>query len=90
MFSKVQQENHLAQEASFHVAKSVAKSMKLHTLVESLIMLACKVKVKTLLNDEAKKVISRMSSYNNTVQRRIEMMSYDSYMNQQILLKKPN
>jgi hypothetical protein len=77
MFSKVRLANDKAQEASFHVAKLVAKTMKPHTIVESLIMPACKLMVKTMLGDEAEGVISRMSSSNNTVQCRIEMMSGD-------------
>ena len=77
MFSKVHLANDMAQEASFHVAKLVAKSMKPHTVVESLIMPACKIMVETMLGDEAERVISKMPFSNNTVQRRMEMMSCD-------------
>ncbi|XP_043926792.1 zinc finger BED domain-containing protein 5-like [Protopterus annectens] len=51
--------------------------MKPHTVVESLIMPACQLMVKTMLSDEAERVIAKMPSSNNTVARRIEMMSDD-------------
>ncbi|XP_043916310.1 zinc finger BED domain-containing protein 5-like [Protopterus annectens] len=62
-----------AQLASFQVAELVAKNMKPHTVVESLIMPACRLMVKTMLSDEAEKVIAKIPSSNNTVARRIEM-----------------
>lgn len=66
-----------AQLASFQVAELVAKRMKPHTIVESLIMPACRVMVKTMLGEDAAKVICKMPSSNNTVTRRIVMMSDD-------------
>jgi len=77
MFTKVHLANDMAQEASFHVTQLVAKSMKPHNVVESLIMPACQIMVKTMLGDKAEKVISRMPFSNNTIQRRMDMMSRD-------------
>ncbi|XP_043944978.1 zinc finger BED domain-containing protein 5-like [Protopterus annectens] len=51
--------------------------MKPHNIVESLIMPACRVMVKTMLGEDAEKVICKMPSSNNTVARWIEMMSED-------------
>lgn len=66
-----------AQLASFKVAELVAKQMKPHTIVETLIMPACKLIVKTMLGDDAEKKIQKMPFSNNTVLRRIQMMAAD-------------
>jgi len=74
VFVKLQSVTDKAQLASFQVAELVAKRMKPHSIVESLIMPACKVMVRTMIGEEAEKIISKMPSSNNTVSRRIAIM----------------
>uniref|UniRef100_A0A8C4RVL9 SCAN domain-containing protein 3-like n=1 Tax=Erpetoichthys calabaricus TaxID=27687 RepID=A0A8C4RVL9_ERPCA len=87
LFMKTVSVSDKAQLASFEVAELVAMAMKPHTIVESLIMPACKIMVKTMLGDDAEKVISKMPSSNNTVSRRIEAMSSDINNNVCVLLQ---
>ena len=64
-------------KASYEVALLVAKSMKAHTIVESLIMPAAKILVRRVLGEESVAKLKDVSLSNNTVKRRIEEMSVD-------------
>ena len=65
-------------KASYEVALLVAKSMKAHTIAESLIMPAAKILVRRVLGEESVAKLKDVSLSNNTVKRRIEEMSIDN------------
>ncbi|XP_014779403.1 protein FAM200A-like [Octopus bimaculoides] len=60
-----------AQVASIEIAEMIAQQTKLHTLTESIILLACRKMAKTMLGDEAEQEISKIPLSNNTIRRRI-------------------
>ena len=64
-----------AQEASYLVAELVAKEMKSHTFAETLIMPACKILVKTMLNTDGERIIAKVPLSDNTISRRVNDMS---------------
>ena len=64
-------------KASHEVALLVAKSMKAHTIAESLIMPAAKILVRRVMGEESVAKLKDVSLSNNTVKRRIEEMSVD-------------
>ena len=66
-----------ALKASYHVAELVAKSKKSHTVVEQLILPACKAIVTEMLGPEAAKEIAKVPFSDNTIARRINEMSGD-------------
>jgi hypothetical protein len=66
-----------ASEASFHVAYTVAKDCKNHTIAERLIKPAAKEMVRIMLGDKAASVIDMVSLSNNTISRRIASMAQD-------------
>jgi len=63
--------------ASYEVAFLVAKSMKAHTIAESLIMPAAKILIRRVMGEESVAKLESVSLSNNTVKRRIEEMSLD-------------
>ena len=60
-------------KASYEVALVVAKSVKAHTISESLLMPAAKILVKNVIRVEAAAKLETVSVCNNTVKNRIEM-----------------
>ena len=66
-----------AQIASYQVSELIAQNMKAHTLVESIILPACKKIVSTMLGNEAALKISKIPLSDDTVHRRILEMSSD-------------
>ncbi len=58
-----------AQEASYLVVELVAKKMKSHTIAESLIMPACKIIVRTMLDEVAGSELSKVPVSDNTINR---------------------
>jgi len=55
------------QEASNPVAELVAKQMKPHTIVEKLILPACREIVKVHFGEKAEKEVLKIPIYNNTI-----------------------
>jgi hypothetical protein len=66
-----------AQEASYAVAKLIAKKMKSHTIAESTILPACCEIVKIMFGEDFENEVKKIPLSNNTVRRRIEDMSKD-------------
>ena len=66
-----------AQIASLEISEMVAQNFKSHTLVELIILPACKKMVKTMLGDEAENKINKIPLSNDTVRRRILALSAD-------------
>ncbi|XP_068219693.1 zinc finger BED domain-containing protein 5-like [Palaemon carinicauda] len=66
-----------AQEVSYFVAELVVKSMKPHTIAETLILPACSAIVKTMFGSEAEKEVRKIPVSDNTISRRIHDMSAD-------------
>jgi hypothetical protein len=76
-FEKQVKVSEKAQEASFLIAELVAKTMKPHTIAESLILPACQTIVRTLFGKEAEKEVNKIPMSDNTISRRITLMSND-------------
>jgi hypothetical protein len=51
--------------------------MKSHTIAESLIIPACKIIVKAMIDKEAESEIDKVSVSNNTISRRVDDTSHD-------------
>ncbi|XP_068219683.1 zinc finger BED domain-containing protein 5-like [Palaemon carinicauda] len=66
-----------AQEASYLVAELVVKSMKPHTIAETLILPACSAIVKIMFGSEAEKEVRKIPVSDSTISRRIHDMSAD-------------
>lgn len=66
-----------AQEASYNVAKLVAKAKKPHIIAESLILPSCIEIVRHMFGDKEAKEIEKVPLSNNTISRRINEMSID-------------
>ncbi|XP_068212526.1 zinc finger BED domain-containing protein 5-like [Palaemon carinicauda] len=66
-----------AQEASYLVAELVVKSMKPHTIAETLILPAFNAIVKTMFESEAEKEVRKIPVSDSTIGRRIHDMSAD-------------
>ncbi|XP_068240046.1 protein FAM200A-like [Palaemon carinicauda] len=77
MFSKKVKVADKAQESSYLVAEFVVKSMKPHTIAETLILPACSAIVKTMFGSEAEKKVRKIPVSDNTISRRIHDMSAD-------------
>uniref|UniRef100_A0A0P4VZP1 Uncharacterized protein n=1 Tax=Scylla olivacea TaxID=85551 RepID=A0A0P4VZP1_SCYOL len=77
MLSKTVKVSDKAQEASYLVAELVAKSMKPHTIAETLILPACSAIVKTMFGSEAEKQVKKIPVSDSTISRRIHDMSAD-------------
>ena len=69
--------NEKALKASYLVAKLVAKSKKLHTVAETLILPTCIAIVNEMLGPDAVKDIAKVTLSDNTIARRIDDMSTD-------------
>ena len=69
--------NEKALKASFQVAELVVKSIKPHSIEESLILPACKAIVKEILGPDAVGGVTKVSLSDNTISRRIDDMSVD-------------
>lgn len=63
--------------ASYNILLLIAKSGKLHTIGEKLILPAVEEVLKTVLHKPASDIIKRIPLSNNTVERRIDEMSSD-------------
>jgi hypothetical protein len=77
MFASTSQRNDDGLRASYNISLLIAKSGKPHTIGEELILPAVEEVLKTILHKPASDIIKRISLSNNTVQRRIDEMSYD-------------
>jgi hypothetical protein len=64
------------QEASYLVAELTAQKIKSHTIAASLMMLACKIIVRTMIGNEAESEIDEVFLSDNTVSRRVGDMSH--------------
>ncbi|XP_074857376.1 zinc finger BED domain-containing protein 5-like [Carettochelys insculpta] len=65
------------QEASFNVARLIAKAKKPHTIAETLILPACQEIICTMIGPEAANEVSRVPLSSNTISKCIEDMSKD-------------
>ncbi len=63
------------QEPSYLVAEVFTKKMKSHTIAEALIMLACKIIVRTMLGEEAESELSKVPVSDSTISRRVDALS---------------
>ncbi|KAK2578105.1 hypothetical protein KPH14_011616 [Odynerus spinipes] len=63
--------------ASYNISLLIAKSGKLHAIGEQLILPAIEEVLKTVLHEPAGDILKRIPLSNNTIQRRIDEMSYD-------------
>ena len=66
-----------AQEASYNVAKLIAKAKKPHTIGETLLLPACREIVRCLIGPEAVKEVVKVPLSDDTIKRRIDDMSGD-------------
>lgn len=73
----IHQQNAALVEASFLVSIEIAKKKKPHTIGEELILPCAKTMVKLVLGEKSAEKLSAISLSNNTVQRRISLMSDD-------------
>ncbi|XP_068237211.1 protein FAM200B-like [Palaemon carinicauda] len=67
-----------AQEASYLVAELDVKSMKPHTIAETLILPECSAIVNTVFGSEAEKEVRKIPVSDSTISRRIHDMSADT------------
>ena len=72
-----QQQNRAAVEATFVVSLRIAKAKKPHKIAEQLILLCAKDINRILIGKEAESKLNILSLSDNTVQRRISLMSED-------------
>ena len=72
-----QQQNRAAVEATFVVSLRIAKAKKSHTIAEQLILPCAKDINRILIGKEAESKLNVLSLSDNTVQRRISLMSED-------------
>lgn len=72
-----QQRNRAAVEVSFQLSLRIAKAKKPHTIAEELILPCAKDINRIMIGTEAEKKLNVLSLSDNTVQRRITMMSED-------------
>ena len=72
-----QQQNRAAVEATFVVSLRIAKAKKPHTIAEQLILPCAKDINRILIGKEAESKLNLLSLSDNTVQRRISLMSED-------------
>lgn len=70
-------ENRKGVEASYRVAKLIAKNGKPHTIGEDLILPAAKEMVGVVIGEKAAKQLNAISLSDNTVKRRIDDMAAD-------------
>lgn len=70
-------DNSKAVDASYRVAKLIAKAGKLHTIGETLILPAAKEMVGVMCGEKARKQLNLISLSDNTVERRINEMADD-------------
>ena len=64
-----------ALEVSYHIADLIAKSKQLHTVAVKLILPACKIIVKEMLDADTVKEVAKLPLSDNAVARRIVDMS---------------
>ena len=74
---KYQTQNMAAIEASYLVALRIAKTKKLHTIAEELLLPATKDIVRVMLGAEYVNKFNKVLLSNNTVSRRIDYMPAD-------------
>ncbi|XP_064081912.1 zinc finger BED domain-containing protein 5-like [Macrobrachium nipponense] len=78
MLSKKVKVSDKAQEANYLVAELVVKSMKPHTIAETLILPACiAIVLKTMFGSEAEKEVRKIPVSDSTISRRIHDTSAD-------------
>uniref|UniRef100_A0A2C9M3T7 DUF4371 domain-containing protein n=1 Tax=Biomphalaria glabrata TaxID=6526 RepID=A0A2C9M3T7_BIOGL len=78
MFTSTSQREDDGLRASYNISLLIAKSGKPHTVGEKLILPAVAEVLQTVLHKPASDIIKRIPLSNNTVQRRIDEMSYDT------------
>ena len=66
-----------ALEASYAVAKILAKTKQPHTIAECLVLPCCREIVKIMINESAVKKVEKLPLSDNTMRRRIADMSVD-------------
>ena len=59
-------------EASYAVAKFIAKTKQPHTISKSLVLACCREIVKVMINKSALKEVEKVPLSNNTVSRQID------------------
>lgn len=72
MFASTSQSNDDGLRTSYNISLLIAKSGKLHTIEEQLILPAIEEVLKTVLHKPPFDVLKRIPLSNNTVQRRID------------------
>ncbi|CAH1969146.1 unnamed protein product [Acanthoscelides obtectus] len=77
MFATTSQRNDDGLRVSYNISLLIAKSGKPHTIGEKLILPAVEEVLKTVLHKPASDIIKRIPLSNNTVERRIDVMSSD-------------
>ncbi|KAJ8897020.1 hypothetical protein PR048_002366 [Dryococelus australis] len=77
MFALTSKRDNDGLRASYNISLLKAKSGKPHTIGEQIILPAIEEVLKTVLHKSAYDILKRIPLSNNTVQRRIDEMSYD-------------
>ncbi|GFX53938.1 SCAN domain-containing protein 3 [Trichonephila clavipes] len=77
MFASNSQRDDNGLQASYNISLLIAKSGKLHTIGEELILLAVEEVLKTVVPKSASDIIRRIPLSNNKIQRCIDKMSQD-------------
>ena len=72
-----QQQNRASVEVSFEISLRIAKTKKPHTIAEELMLPCAKDIIRILIGKEAESKLNVLSLSDNTVQRRISLMSED-------------
>ncbi|KAJ8895822.1 hypothetical protein PR048_001160 [Dryococelus australis] len=77
MFTLTSKRDNVGLRVSYKISLLIAKSGKSHTIGDQLILPAIEEVLKTILHKPAYDVLKRIPLSHNTVQRRIDEMSYD-------------
>jgi hypothetical protein len=76
-FSKSVKDSDKVQEESYLVAQLIAKTIKPHTIAETMILSACSSVVKMMFGNETEEEVKNIPLWNSTISRHIYDMSAD-------------
>ena len=79
-----------AQEASYLVAKIIAKNKEPHTTAETTVLQSCRAIVRTMFCPELEEEVTKIPLADNTIGRHIQHMSEDIKQQMKIIFKDEN